>query len=376
MQVFVSSLISGFEEERAVAKRAIEVLRHRAVMAEDFGARASSPQVACLAGVRQADLVVLILGDRYGSKQASGLSATHEEYREARGKKPIIVLVRTEAPEPDQTDFIAEVSGWEQGLFRAAFATSVDLGEQLTLALHNHELAHAQTPVDPAGLARRALKLLPEVNRNQGGMQLQLAMAVGPQATLLRPAQMENPALPAALANRALFGQGHPSIFALKSGTDHRLEDHALVVFQGERYERDAEVRLWASGDMRLILPIGDRSERRGGLPVLIEEDVSERIMAGLGYLAWLLDHLDPLERQSHVALAARIAGQGAMGWRTLAEHQAQPNSGSFGGFGDEEKVEKAVQLSPPHRVRQALAMSAALIGEDFLVLLRRLRKQ
>ena len=52
MKVFISSLISGMEEERAAVKRAIELFRHRAVMAEDFGARPSSPQVACLAGVR------------------------------------------------------------------------------------------------------------------------------------------------------------------------------------------------------------------------------------------------------------------------------------------------------------------------------------
>lgn len=64
MKVFISSLISGMEAERAAVKRAIEVLGHQPVMAEDFGARASSPQVACLAGLRDADLVVLILGPR------------------------------------------------------------------------------------------------------------------------------------------------------------------------------------------------------------------------------------------------------------------------------------------------------------------------
>ena len=46
MEVFVSSLISGMEEDRAAVRRAIERLGHRAVMAEDFGARPDSPQVA------------------------------------------------------------------------------------------------------------------------------------------------------------------------------------------------------------------------------------------------------------------------------------------------------------------------------------------
>lgn len=34
-----------------------------------------------------------MLGEAYGMKQASGLSATHEEYREARDTKPVIAFV-------------------------------------------------------------------------------------------------------------------------------------------------------------------------------------------------------------------------------------------------------------------------------------------
>ena len=47
-------------------------------MAEDFGARPDSPQVACLTGLRQSDIVVLIVGEHYGAVQPSGQSATHE----------------------------------------------------------------------------------------------------------------------------------------------------------------------------------------------------------------------------------------------------------------------------------------------------------
>ena len=77
MKVFVSSLISGMEAERAAVKDAIETLGHQPLMAEDFGARPSSPQITCLHGVREADVVVLVLGPRYGSRQPSGISATH-----------------------------------------------------------------------------------------------------------------------------------------------------------------------------------------------------------------------------------------------------------------------------------------------------------
>lgn len=77
MKVFISSLIAGFEPFRAAARIGVTTLRYEPVMAEDFGARPQSPQVACLTGLRSADAMVLILGERYGATQpGSGLSAT------------------------------------------------------------------------------------------------------------------------------------------------------------------------------------------------------------------------------------------------------------------------------------------------------------
>lgn len=370
MKIFISSLISGMEAERAAAKHAIELFRHQAVMAEDFGAQPSSPQVACLTGVRQADLVVLLLGERYGAKQASGLSATHEEYRAAQGEKSILVFLQGTDPEPDQAAFIAEVSGWEQGSFREPFASPAELGERLTRALHDYELAHAQGPMDPGQLRQQALDLLPQsTQHSQERTRLQLAVAAGPQVTVLRPAAMEDPALAEALQQQALFGQ--PPIFDRRRGTDVRLEDQALVVYQGERYEQGPEVRLWAGGDVRLLLPVGDRNQRGIGLPFLIEEEMAEALASALRYAGWVLSQIDPTERVTHVALAARIAGQGTFGWRTRAEHAASPNSGSMG-WGDEQEREEPVQLSPAHMKRQALTMSASNIVSDLVALLRR----
>jgi hypothetical protein len=84
MKIFISSLITGMEQIRTAARNAITILGHEPVVAEDFGALPHTPQVACLDGLRRSAAVVLILGARYGAKQISGLSATHEEYREAR----------------------------------------------------------------------------------------------------------------------------------------------------------------------------------------------------------------------------------------------------------------------------------------------------
>src|SRR3546814_13900991 len=72
------------------------------------------------------------------------------------------------------------------------------------------------------------------------------------------------------------------------------------------------------------------------GLPVVVEEVVASRLAAAVGYAAWLLNHIDPTERITHVALAAALIGEGAMGWRTRSEHAASPTSGSFDAFGRE----------------------------------------
>ncbi|MEN1971286.1 DUF4062 domain-containing protein [Luteimonas sp. MJ204] len=370
MKIFISSLISGMEAERGAARRAVELLRHQAIMAEDFRAQPNSPQVACLAGVRQADLVVLILGGQYGAKQASGLSATHEEYRAAQGEKPVLVFLQGSDPEPDQAAFIAEVSGWEQGLFREPFASHSELGERLTRALHDYELAHAQGPIDPDRLAQRALDILSQGLRGRHEHTcLELAIAAGPEVTLLRPVTMEDPSLAGALQQQALFGR--PAIFDRRRGTDVRFEDHALVIYEGERHEQGPEVRIWAGGDVRLRLPVHDRDQRDMSLPFLIEEEVAEKIASALEYAGWMLSHIDPTERVTHVALAARIVGQSSFGWRTRAEHAANPNSGSMG-WNTEQAREQPVQLSPAHMKRKALAMSAGNTVSDLVALLRR----
>ena len=126
MKVFISSVISGFEPFRDACKGAVTTLRHQTVMAEDFGARPQSPQVACLQGLRESDLVVLLLGEHYGPVQpGSGISATHEEYREAKGRKPVIAFVQAGiTPGADQAALIGEVQNWEGGLFRGTFRTA------------------------------------------------------------------------------------------------------------------------------------------------------------------------------------------------------------------------------------------------------------
>lgn len=189
MKVFISSLMAGFGAERAAVRRAITTLRYEPVMAEDFGAQPHSPQIACLQGLRSADVVVLVLGERYGVvPPGSTVSATHQEYREARGTKPVIAFVQLGAtPEPEQAAFIDEVQAWEGGLFRGGYSTTDELQDGVTRALHDYALTNAVGPVDEQEMIARAHELLPPENQNQvSSAFVDVAVVGGPRQRILR----------------------------------------------------------------------------------------------------------------------------------------------------------------------------------------------
>jgi Domain of unknown function (DUF4062) len=359
MKVFVSSLISGMESLRAVARDAITTLRHEAIMAEDFGARPNSPQVACLTGLRNADVVVLILGERYGAIQASGLSATHEEYEEAKGRKYVFAFVQEDVDrEPQQAALVREVQSWESGLFRGGFKTADDLRQAITRALYDHALANATGPVDQEEMAKRAVALLPTERPGYSGTaSLNLAVAGGPRQSILRPVEIEKRSLADALVQRALFGAHR--LFDLALGVQQGIEDETLVVGQ----QRGAQVSLDEQGSICVTVPIKS-SDRM--MPELIYEAVQEHFAGAVDYASWVLDLIDPTQRLTHVAIAANLTGADHMAWRTQRESDENPTRMSLGGGN---RQHAPVQSS---QTRAALRVKAAHIVEDLVVPLRR----
>ncbi len=110
MNFFVSSLITGMEPFRPLPAKPSYNSGMDPVMAVILGAQPASPQIACLQGLRQSAAMILILGADYGAKQPSRLSATHEEYREAKDKRPVIAFVQDGVNrDPDQASFVNEV---------------------------------------------------------------------------------------------------------------------------------------------------------------------------------------------------------------------------------------------------------------------------
>lgn len=364
MKVFISSLIRGMEDYRDAAASAIAMLAHQPTRAEDFGASVASPQVACLAGVREADVMVLILSGAYGQVQASGMSATHEEYREARDEKPVLVFVHgSQARDPQQSEFVREVQGWEHGHFTADFGDANDLREKVVRALHEAELADATAPLDHSELLARAERLV-AATPSIAEPALVFALAGGPSRPILRPSELESVELRDFLLAEALTGPA--SVLTPSVGTESTIRADTLELNQREDVGR---VSLDEQGNIVVAQPAVQRGERRTGIPSIVEEEIGERLVRALRLSARVLDQIDPIQRMSHVAPVAALHNAGHRPWRTREEHDRSPNSATMGFRSADSAI---VVLSPAVRRRAALTHDTHRLAEDLLVRLRR----
>lgn len=366
MKVFVSSLITGHEDLRAAAISAIKGLGHQVIRAEDFPAMASSPQVACLEGVRASDAVVLILAERYGAIQASGKSATHEEFLAARDTRPVFAFVRTPPAatrEPEEEAFIREVQGWVDGLFTRSYQSPDDLREVVTSAIHQWELSRAQAAVDPAELLERAKGLLPRNDRNSyhQGISVTVGVSGGPRQSVLRPARLEDPALADQLQQLALFGAS--KFFTTRRATEHRVNGPTLEVSQ----ERGASFSVDELGGVRVTVPL--ESEARGAPHALVEEDVAAAIRTGLKFSSVLLDKVDPTKALRQVVPVVMVQGASYHPWMKRAEVECS-NGGMTMRMGSE--TLPAIHLTPAERSRAGLTQELDVLVEDLTTLLRR----
>ena len=365
MSVFISSVISGFESFRDAGAEAIATLGDEVIRAEDFGATASSPQEACLDGVRKADLVVLVLGARYGEKQSSGLSATHEEYREARGRQPVLAFVQEQVDyEPEQAAFIREVREWETGNLTVSFTTEAELREAITRALHDHVVSAASGSAgeeELLALAEEGVDAPKSFQLFAGDPRVFLSLAAGPRREVLRPSELEDASLAQTIQKEARFGAG--SLFAMEAESSTELEEDRLVLSQ----ER-VSIKLNSAGD--IVVHQAAVAAERGLIEVLalIEEDVSERLADALKFAASILDQIDSARRLSHLAIVAALTEVGSQTWRTRDEHARSRNSG-----GHELGRDRAVvSLTPGVRARAEIRQRPDELAHDLMVLLRR----
>jgi Domain of unknown function (DUF4062) len=364
VRVFISSLITGYESLRNAAATAIATLDDQPVRAEDFPASSTSPQQACLAGVRASDAVVLILGDSYGVVQQSGLSATHEEYREARESRPVLVFIQQDLQaDPRQLEFVHEVQGWERGHYTAQFTDADDLRNLVTRALHEFALANEAAPLNDAELVGRARALIPEQHYTNRAAVL-VAVAPGPARAVVRPAELEGERLRRFLLAEALTGDF--AVLTPASGTDETVQ-HDTIQLHQRQVER--LITLNEGGCVAVTQPAVEDDGWRTGIPAIIEENVVEVIERSLRFVTRILDYIDPPGRLTHIAPLVAVVGAGYLPWRTRGQQEHSPNAATIGIGGSGNVV---VALTPPVRRRPALIHDNATLAQDFAARLRR----
>ena len=319
MRVFVSSVIRGMEQYRDAACNAIESLGYVVIRSEEFGPSTDTPRRECLEAARTADLTIVLLGERYGAPQNKGLSATHEEFREARDHGNVAVLVqRGVDAEPLQRGLLEEAQDWDTGRLTNTFSGPDDLRAKVTRVLHEHALSQQNIPLDPSELLERARSRLPS-QRQHSSSRLHVIVTGGPRRELVRPSKLDDPAFRKPIIQQALFGP--EPVFDLEQATRPLLKRGQL------RLEQDGAAIVLAEDGTVVVSVPAVRPDRESplGLSVLIEEDIRRALAAALRFIGWLLDEVDSPRRLSHIIVLAAIEGGPMLGWRTRAEHAANP---------------------------------------------------
>ena len=85
VRVFVSSVSAGLEDTRRQIVADLHTAGYDVAAMERFGAQPTVPIDVCLRETRKSDIVVIVVGPRYGSILPQGISYTHAEFREAQG---------------------------------------------------------------------------------------------------------------------------------------------------------------------------------------------------------------------------------------------------------------------------------------------------
>lgn len=313
MKVFISSVVEGPEAERAAAAAAATALGCDVKRSEDFGAQERSPREACLEGVRWADAVVLILCERYGGVLSSGLSATHEEYREARGRGTVLAFVSRDAVfEPGEAGFAGEVREWQGGLFTDDFAGPEELRDKVTLALHNYEVRRAATPFDARALRKRALARIPG-QTSAPPPTLHVAVAPAPEMTILGPARLQEAALRREIQVLAQLGAN--AILDPETGCKFELSAGYLDLVQSPACHLGVDQQ----GCISMSADVTHRSASIASLGVVLEEELHGMFVRMYRLAAELLDVADADRRLTHL-LPVSVLDWGYAALRTRAE--------------------------------------------------------
>lgn len=273
--------MNGFESERAAAKKAVELVGHQPVMAEDFGPKSHSSEVACIEEVRSSDVYVGILGERYGWITESGKSVTEEEFLVATSNGlPIYFVVSKDSMEPEQQEFKERIGDYSGGYFVGFYDSPEDIKDAVVKALTKN------SPAVGAGISDAEARglLVAHCNaidiRRRGETFLTAALIPARQdREWVQLAQLESPAFAKAIKRLLLF-DSEPLLFndALGTGkTDGR--DYLLFTQRSDSTSDPCvAVGVFQDGSVAMHYSLEQTASRHDfGAPAIIDSDIVEK---------------------------------------------------------------------------------------------------
>lgn len=158
-QVMISSTVDDLRQERDAAEQAVTALHLSRFRAETFGSLPHTPRAICEFMARSCDLMILVVGERYGHIiEPERISVVEFEYTVARAADPRKILVYVKAVSRSDErllTFLREVEDFERGYFRSGFETAEQLYERIHV-----DIAH--------WLAARAVEIPGGMQPNHG----------------------------------------------------------------------------------------------------------------------------------------------------------------------------------------------------------------
>jgi len=363
VKVFISSVRRGLEAERDALPGLIAALGHDPKRFEDYNALGVPSRQACLDGVRDAHVYLLVLGDIYGDPLPdTGLAPTEEEFVAARARGiPILVFLKRGPPDDKQQAFIAKVSGYVDGRFRKGFA---DVAELLTAVAGSiRDLETRPAVLTWTDLTTNVVvpwrDAVSTVRRLQGTDLETYLVPVGPTGRLLATVMAGLPErLGRAGRDGGLFGQGE-ALMMYSTGDEAvaSAEEHARATNAGIRVGVERSVTIWEE------LP-------SDGLGAIVDEqDLAARIAKALrlaGDLALIDTGQVALAVGLRIGTTTTIASAADLGRRT----SAQPI-----GFGGDKSARVGARDSvPTATLAPAAAEIAAELAKRLMYQVREIR--
>jgi hypothetical protein len=214
---------------------------------------------------------------------------------------------------------------------------------------------------DTQDLLQRAQDAVPQPSGTAGAGTVLLAVSAGPSTVILRPAQLRDSSVHGVLLQLAILSNAPVLDLSNATRTEHTPRSVTL-----------RQDRAFVTVDSRGTVAVGGPASEdpRAMLPTIIEEDIRDRLERAIRFTARVLDRFDGQGRLTHLTPIAALVGAGAIGWRTRAEHQANPNSMriSSGLMRSGHSTRLLARLDPPVRPRTALEAEAATLAEDLTV--------